>query len=148
MALATASQADGRAPARILVIEDHKESIELIDYLLLEHGYVSLLAPDGREGMRIASWVPPDLILLDIRMPEPDGYEVAAMIRMQPKLEHTRIVAVTALTLAGDRARIAAAGFDGYIPKPINPETFVQEIEGYLVERPLKTVRRRLRAAS
>jgi two-component system cell cycle response regulator DivK len=113
------ADSDGMA-SRILVIENDRESIELIDYLLLEHGYVSLLAPDGREGMRLASLVPPDLILLDIRMPGPDGYEVAAVIRWQRSLEHTRIVAVTALTSESDRARIAAAGFDGCIMKPIN----------------------------
>ena len=146
MALASASQVDRTAPSRILVIGDNPESIELIDHLLLEHGYVALLALDGREGMRLASLVPPDLILLDLRMPGPDGYEVPAAIRSQRSLEHTRIVAVTAIVSERDRARIATAGFDACIPKPINPDTFVPEIEGFLVKRRLRTVSPPLRA--
>jgi CheY-like chemotaxis protein len=74
----------------------------------------------------------PDVILLDIRMPDMDGYDVAAAIRKVPALAHTRIVAVTASAMVGDRERIAAAGFDGYIQKPIDLDTFIAEVEGFL----------------
>lgn len=117
------------------MIEDNSANIELVDYLLRAYGYVSLLATNGEDGVRIAVLQQPDLILLDIRMPGMNGYEVAAAIREQPSLEHTRIVAVTASAMVGDRERIAAAGFDGYIQKPIDPETFVGRIERFLADR-------------
>jgi two-component system cell cycle response regulator len=118
--------------ARILVIEDNTHNIELVDYLLRAHGYVSLLARDGLHGIRIARAQRPDLILLDIRMPEMDGFEVIAAIRGDPALGTTPTIAVTASVMIGDRQRIAAAGFDGYLRKPIEPETFIDEIERFL----------------
>jgi two-component system cell cycle response regulator len=118
-------------PASILVIEDNADNIRLLDYLLRAHGYEPLLATDGTEGLRIAGEVRLDIILLDIRMPHMDGYEVAARLR-QMDLDGTKIVAVTASAMVGDRERIAAAGFDGYIQKPIDPETFIADVERFL----------------
>jgi CheY-like chemotaxis protein len=117
--------------ATILVIEDNPDNIRLVDYVLRAHGYEPLLATGGAEGLRIAGDAKPDLILLDIRMPHMDGYEVAARLK-QMDLEGTKIVAVTASAMVGDRERIAAAGFDGYIQKPIEPETFIADIERFL----------------
>jgi CheY-like chemotaxis protein len=117
---------------RILVIDDDNDDVELIDRILMDHGYVSLLARDGDEALRIASLQEPDLVLLDIRMPRIDGYEVATTIRAQPGLERTRIVAVTGME--EDRERSAAAGFDGFIRKPIDPDAFVGQIERFLDE--------------
>ena len=85
------------------------------------HGYEPLEAVDGAEGVRVATEARPDLILLDLRMPEMDGYQAVDLIRDWPRLEKTRVVAVTASAMVGDRERIAAAGFDGYIRKPIVP---------------------------
>jgi CheY-like chemotaxis protein len=122
-----------RAPARILVIDDDSEDARLVDRALLDHGYISLLATNGEDALRIATMLQPDLVLLDIRMPRMDGYEVAAMLRMQRGLERTQIVAVTGM--ADDRERIEAAGFDGYIQKPILRESFFGQIEGFLLKR-------------
>ncbi len=119
--------------ARILLVEDNADNMTLLDYLLRAHGYEPVLARDGQEALRIAIEMRPDLILLDIRMPVIDGYQVAATVRSTPGLERTRIVAVTASAMVGDRERIAAAGFDGYIQKPIDPETFLARIEPFLV---------------
>lgn len=118
--------------ARILAIEDNKQNIELVDYVLRAHGYVSLLASDGRQGIRIARAQRPDLILLDIRMPEMDGFAVIEAIRGDPALRTTPTVAVAASVMLGDRERIATAGFDGYLRKSIEPETFIGEIERFL----------------
>ncbi len=115
--------------ARILVIEDNPENIELVGYLLRAHGYSPSLALNGEDGLQIAEEIDPDLILLDIRMPGMDGYEVASAIRTRPALEHTRIVAITASAMLNERQRITAAGFDGYIQKPIEPELFIGQIE-------------------
>jgi CheY-like chemotaxis protein len=121
--------------ARILVVEDNEDNITLIDYLLKAHGYAPLLARDGSEGVRLAIEHCPDVVLLDIRMPGMDGYEVAAALKAEPGLTGTRIVAVTASAMVGDRELIVAAGFDGYIEKPINPETFIAQVERWLPER-------------
>lgn len=119
-------------PALILVVEDNHDNLNLIDYLLRAYGFTPVLARGGAEGVRLAMKARPDVILLDIRMPGMDGYEVAAALKGQPGLEHTRIVAVTASAMVGDRERIAAAGFDGYIQKPIEPETFIGKLEPFL----------------
>jgi CheY-like chemotaxis protein len=120
--------------ATILVIEDNPDNIRLVDYVLRAHGYEPLLATSGAKGLQIAGEAKPDLILLDIRMPHMDGYQVAARLR-QMDLAATKIVAVTASAMVGDRERIAAAGFDGYIQKPIDPETFMADIEHFLAGR-------------
>ena len=122
--------------ARVLVIEDNKDNIELLDYVLRAQGHAPLLATNGTDGVRLALEYLPDLILLDIRMPDMDGYAVAAAVRQLPALEHTRIVAVTASAMVGDRERIAASGFDGYIQKPIDPETFIAQIGPFLTGAP------------
>jgi CheY-like chemotaxis protein len=115
----------------ILVIEDNKDNIRLVDYVLRAHGYEPLLATSGAVGVQLALDHRPDLILLDIRMPYMDGYEVVAQLKAAG-LEGTRIVAVTASAMVGDREQIVAAGFDGYIQKPIDPETFIAEVEHFL----------------
>ena len=118
-------------PVRILVIDDDPDDVELIDRVLMDHGYISLLASAGEEALRIAAVQQPDLVLLDIRMPRMDGYEVAATIRGQPGLERTRIVAVTGVN---DPVRVAEAGFDGYVQKPIDPDSFIDQINEFLRE--------------
>jgi len=118
--------------ARILVIEDNPANRMLVDYLLRAQGYEPLLVDNGADGVALASEHRPDLILLDIRMPGMDGYAVAAAVREQAELRSTKIVALTASAMLGDRERIAAAGFDGYIQKPIDPERFLSQVEAYL----------------
>jgi CheY-like chemotaxis protein len=117
--------------ARILVIEDNEDNMRLVDYVLRAHGYEPLLTTDPADGLWMALERKPDLILLDIRMPTMDGYEVAAQLK-EARLEGTKVVAVTASAMVGDRERIAAAGFDGYIQKPIEPLTFIAEVERFL----------------
>jgi CheY-like chemotaxis protein len=112
----------------ILVADDNEDSLALLDCLLRAHGQVPMLARDGAEAVLIALERRPEAILLDLSMPTFDSFEVARAIR-RTDLDRTRIVAVTASAMAGDRERIAAAGFDGYISKPIDPETFIAELE-------------------
>jgi CheY-like chemotaxis protein len=119
-------------PASILVVEDNEDNLNLIDYLLRAHGFTPRLARSGTEGLRLALAQRPDVVLLDIRMPGLDGYELAAAIKSTPALERTLVVAVTASAMVGDPERIVAAGFDGYIQKPIDPETFMATLEQFL----------------
>jgi CheY-like chemotaxis protein len=76
----------------------------------------------------------PDLILLDIQLPVMDGYETARRLRAEPALARVPLVALTSYAMAGDREKCLAAGCDGYLEKPINPETFIGQIEGFLPE--------------
>jgi CheY-like chemotaxis protein len=118
--------------ARILIIEDNPANLELVRYLLEAHGYSAVIAPDGGEGMRVAREQRPDLVLCDLQMPVLDGYGVLAELRKDPALRPVPVVAVTALSMAGDRSSVLSAGFDGYISKPIDPERFVGQIEAFL----------------
>ena len=89
-------------------------------------------ASDGPAGIALAKAVKPALILLDIQLPVMDGYAVTRELRKDPILQDTPIVAVTSCAMAGDREKPLAAGCNGYLEKPINPDTFVAEIERFL----------------
>jgi len=117
---------------KILVIEDNEKNLYLTTFLLEGKGYEVAQARDGREGVEMAARIEPALILLDIQLPVMDGYVVAEELRRNPALADVPIVAVTSYAMAGDRERILAAGCEGYIEKPINPETFVVQIEEHL----------------
>ncbi len=114
--------------SRILIIEDNEQNLYLTTFILQQHGYEVFQARDGREGIRLAAEVRPDLILLDIQLPEIDGYAVARELRSNPQLDAVPIVAVTSYAMLGDRERILAEGCTGYIEKPINPDTFLTQI--------------------
>lgn len=122
--------------ARVLILEDNPANLELMLYLLGAFGHVAIPARNGREGLRIAAEEKPDLILCDIHLPKMDGYEVVRRLKSDPRCCSIPTIAVTALAMVGDRDRILRAGFDGYLAKPINPETFVQQINESLVSSP------------
>jgi two-component system, cell cycle response regulator len=117
---------------RILVIEDNAANMELMTYLLQAFGYATLTARDGKEGLEVAQRERPDLIVCDIQLPVMNGYEVARQIKADPALRDIPLVAVTAYAMVDDRQKTLAAGFDGYLTKPIAPETFVRQIEAFM----------------
>jgi len=116
----------------VLVIEDNEQNLYLVTFLLENNGYEVVQARDGREGIEAAGRVTPILILLDIQLPGMNGYEVAQALRTNPALSEVPIVAVTSYAMVGDRERALAAGCSGYIEKPINPETFMADVERHL----------------
>jgi two-component system cell cycle response regulator len=116
----------------ILIIEDHPDNLELMSYLLSAFGYSAVAAQDGLAGVDRAGRGDIELILCDIQLPGIDGFEVARRLKQNEGLRPIPLVAITALAMVGDRERAMAAGFDGYIPKPINPETFVASVEAFL----------------
>jgi len=118
--------------ANILLIEDNEQNRYLATFLLESYGYVVISANDGPQGIEQARLLLPQLILLDIQLPSMDGYAVARALRTYPVLGEIPIVAVTSYAMPGDRDKALAAGCNGYIEKPINPDTFVSEIERYL----------------
>src|SRR5438552_60694 len=101
-------------------------------YLLSAFGHTVLAAELGRQGLEVARRERPDLIICDVQLPDMDGYEVARWLKSDPQLHSTPLVAVTALAMVGDRDRVLAAGFDSYLAKPIEPETFVRQMEAFL----------------
>ncbi len=117
---------------KILVIEDNEQNLYLVTFILEAHGYRVVQARDGRKGVELAGQVDPRLIILDIQLPVVDGYTVAQELSSNPALADVPIVAVTSYAMAGDRERVLAAGCTGYIEKPIDPETFMDQVEAYL----------------
>ena len=121
--------------ARVLLIEDNEQNRYLVTFLLEQRGHEVVPAASGPIGIELAGQARPDLILLDIQLPGMDGYAVARALKCNPALQAVPIVAVTSYAMVGDREKVLAAGAEGYIEKPINPETFVGEIVRFL--RPL-----------
>lgn len=117
---------------RLLVIEDNEQNLYLMRFLLEKSGFAIIGAEDGRKGIDLALRCQPLAILLDIQLPEMDGYAVAAELKKHRALDLVPIIAVTSYAMVGDREQILAAGATGYIEKPIDPKTFVTEIIHYL----------------
>ncbi len=117
---------------RLLIIEDNVQNMYMMRFLLEKNGFTVIGAENGSRGIEEARRQRPQAVLLDIQLPEMDGYAVAAELRRHPELSDVPIIAVTSYAMAGDRKRILAAGADGYIEKPINPDTFVEEIRRFL----------------
>jgi len=118
--------------ARILVVEDNATNLDLVRYLLAHSGYTVLEARDGAQGVLLARRERPDLILCDLQMPLLDGYQVLEQLRGAAESSNWVIVALTAFSMSNDRHKVLAAGFDGYLSKPIEPELFVSQVEAYL----------------
>lgn len=119
-------------PARILVADDNAANLDLMLYLLRAFGHDALGVSSGQAALEAARNQAFDLVLSDILMPGMDGYELARRLKSDPRLAKIPLVAVTALAMLGDRERIADVGFDGYISKPIEPQSFVAQLEGFL----------------
>jgi two-component system cell cycle response regulator DivK len=118
--------------AKILYIEDNFENRLLVKRVLTVEGHTLLEAEDGPQGLHIARQEKPDLILIDINLPDMDGYEVTARLREIPLLERVPIVALTANVLNGDRERSLRSGCDGYIQKPLDVDMLPSQVETFL----------------
>jgi len=129
---AEASHSRGRVSRRILVADDNKANLDLMLYLLRAFGHDAVGAPDGLAAFEAVSHADFGLVLTDILMPGIDGYELLRRVRGDVRLSAIPMVAVTALAMPNEAERIAAAGFDGYITKPIEPQTFVSQVEAFL----------------
>lgn len=117
----------------ILLIEDNEQNRYLLTFLLQQHGYQVVAVADGAKGIERARELQPRLILLDIQLPVMDGYAVARALRQHTPLQQTPIIAVTSYAMPGDRERALEAGCSGYIEKPIDPMTFIAEMERALL---------------
>jgi two-component system, cell cycle response regulator DivK len=121
--------------ALILYIEDNTDNRTLIRRILMVEGYTIAEAANAVDALQKLETIHPDLILMDINMPDVDGYTLTAQIRGKPGFESVPIVALTANVMRGDRERSLEAGCDGYIQKPIDIDLLPQQIERYLRKR-------------
>lgn len=117
---------------RVLVIEDNAMNLALMTYVLQAFGHEVLSAGDGVEGLESLRVDRPDLVLCDIQMPVMDGYAFARAVRADPTTAAAPLVAVTASAMPGDRERMLAAGFDGYLSKPIEPATLMRDLDPFI----------------
>jgi two-component system cell cycle response regulator DivK len=119
-------------PKTILVVEDNELNMKLFHDLLEAHGYNILQTRDGMEALKIARQHKPDLILMDIQLPEVSGLEVTKWIKEDDNLKSIPIIAVTAFAMKGDEEKIREGGCEAYIAKPISVTNFLKTVEQFL----------------
>ena len=123
------------SPNRVLLVEDNEDNLQLVRFLLERAGYSVICGHNGREGLAMARQELPNLILMDLSLPEIDGWEAAQELKADPKTAHIPLLALTAHTLPGDRQRALSLGFDGYISKPIDVGKFSDNISKALQKK-------------
>jgi two-component system, cell cycle response regulator DivK len=119
----------------VLLVEDNDQNRYLMTFLLERGGFSVTCAIDGQAAIALAAGMTPSAILLDIQLPGMDGYAVAAALRRFAHLADVPIVAVTSYAMPGDRDKAMGAGCDAYIEKPIDPDTFVMQVESQIAAR-------------
>jgi two-component system cell cycle response regulator DivK len=117
---------------KVLYVEDTFENRMLIRRILQADGFTVVEAESAREALQVLQTETPDLILMDINMPDMDGYTLTQRLREIPRLGQIPIIALTANVMRGDRERTLAAGCDGYIQKPIDVDTFSDQLNRYI----------------
>ena len=124
---------DAKASKTVLIVEDNELNMKLFHDLLEAHGYETLQTRDGLEALKIARENNPDLILMDIQLPEVSGLEVAKWIKEDENLKSIPIIAVTAFAMKGDEEKIRQGGCEAYIAKPISVSKFLETVERFLI---------------
>ncbi len=119
-------------PSRILYIEDNPQNMRLVRKMLHIGGYEMIEATDGLSGVAIAAREMPDLILMDINLPDIDGLEATARLKASPSMAHIPVIALTANAMHGDRERFIAAGCDGYLAKPVTKNELLNTVAVFL----------------
>ncbi|MFL6238928.1 MAG: response regulator [Actinomycetes bacterium] len=117
---------------RVLVVEDNERSLKLACDVLQMRGFETIGARTGAEAVVIAASQQPALVLLDVALPDMDGVETLQALRANPRTATIPVVAVTAFAMKGDRERLLASGFDGYVSKPIDVATFVDDVAAHI----------------
>ncbi len=116
----------------ILYVEDNPDNRLLIRRILMAEGFDVAEAPSAPEAIRVLETLTPDLILMDINLPDMDGYTLTAQLKAKPRLFGIPIIALTANVMRGDRGRTLEAGCDGYIQKPVDVDALPQQINRFL----------------
>ncbi len=118
----------------ILIVEDNDKNMKLVRDILQHHGHRTLEAVTGEEGVRLAVEQRPDLVLMDIQLPDINGIEALARIRARPELDAVPVLAVSASVMPDEQRRIVDSGFDAYLTKPISLKPFVATVQRFLQE--------------
>ncbi|MFB9055573.1 response regulator [Mariniflexile ostreae] len=113
----------------VLIIEDNEQNMYMLSYLLEKHNYKVSTAYNGKDGLKLAHDNKPDIILTDIQLPDMDGYEICNKLSHNGLSKKTVFITVTSYAMGGDKEKSIEAGADGYIEKPIDPDTFVTQME-------------------
>jgi len=121
--------------AQVLVVEDNEKNMKLFRDVLQAAGYKTIEATTAGQALDLAATNRPDLVLMDIQLPDMDGLEALRRLRADERTADTPVVALTALAMEGDRERFLAAGFDGYISKPVDIGSFVVTVGAHCAER-------------
>ena len=116
----------------ILIVEDNELNMKLFNDLLEAHGYATLKTRDGIDALKMAREHHPDLIIMDIQLPEVSGLDVTKWLKEDEKLRHIPVIAVTAFAMKGDEEKIREGGCEAYIAKPISVANFLQTVERFL----------------
>ncbi|MEE9330170.1 MAG: response regulator [Parvularculaceae bacterium] len=119
-------------PKTVLIVEDNELNMKLFADLLEAHGYLTVQSTSGHDAVELASTHMPDLILMDIQLPERSGLDLTKDLKSEPALAHIPVIAVTAFAMKSDEARIRAGGCEDYIAKPISVAGFIEKIKRYL----------------
>jgi two-component system cell cycle response regulator DivK len=122
-------------PPLILVVEDNPRNLKLVRDVLDHVGYRTLVAEDGEQGVQLAGAHRPDLTLMDVQLPGIDGVEALSRLRADPATARLRVAALTASVMKEDRDRLLAAGFDGYLEKPLDVRAFPAQVAALLEGR-------------
>ncbi len=117
----------------ILIVDDNDKNLELVRDLLQVTGYRTLEAGNAADGVALAATHRPDLILMDVQLPDDDGVGALERLRAMPGARMTTVVALTAFAMRGDRERLLAAGFDGYLSKPIEIQGFLHQVRQFCI---------------
>jgi len=118
---------------KALLVEDNENNRYLAQFLLERDGFAVTVAVDGKQALEAARLHKPDVVLMDIQMPDMDGYQTAEQFKSEPTLRDIPLVGVSSFVMPGDRDRALQVGFVGYIEKPINPDTFAREVARFLI---------------
>ena len=117
---------------KILIVEDNEKNMKLVRDILRHHGHATIEASSGAEGVRLASERRPDLILMDIQLPDIDGIEALRRIRAESQLDAIPVIAVSASVMPDDQRKIVSSGFDAFVSKPINLRQFLDTVQRFL----------------
>jgi two-component system cell cycle response regulator DivK len=118
----------------ILIVEDNEKNMKLVRDILQHKGHATLEAATGGEGVRLATEKRPDLVLMDIQLPDIDGIAALRLIREHAALDAVPVIAVSASVMPDDQHKIVTSGFDAFITKPINLKQFVDTVQRFLTE--------------
>ena len=118
----------------ILIVEDNEKNMKLVRDILQHKGYTTIEATTGEEGWRLVQATQPDLVLMDIQLPDVDGITVLRRIRADARFDGMPVVAVSASVMPADQSKISGSGFDAFVPKPISLKPFMATVERFIRE--------------